>query len=495
MSLRGGGVLLLWVGLVAGSSMHAEELQKNNVERIRAGDGSMVQVEAGVLQVPESRTSPGPRRIGIPWRRLRSTAAHPAPPVFMLAGGPGASGIDAIGRAEGWREIVLYQSVADVVLFDQRGAGHSIPELDCPQIAHYPDDVPLDRARLRGFRREMLTACRDHWLQAGVDLAAYNTIESAADVDDLRRVLGYDKVSLVGGSYGSHLGLQVMRLSPRSVSRAVFHGIEGPDQTWDDPDAMLGALRRYDTASQALASQLRLDVPEGGYLASLERTITRLQEKPEHVVVERDGKSVTVVVDAEIVRLMARRGGAGGHDKPDAWPRMILALEKGDYAQAAQAALSYRRLRMPGLMHWSMDCSSGIGGARRARYAQSSARRVLGDLNAEYEDLCDIWPTRGVGEDYRDIAKAPIPTLLFHGTWDVSTPLENAREVAAGLSAAQLLVVEGGNHGVLYNLFGRWPPLRDTLRRFLSGEDVTLPDHVVMPWVGKARQTRANADE
>lgn len=475
--------LLLWVALAALAPARAEDPPVAALKTVRAGDGSMVQVEAGVLQVPETRRTRGPRRVGIPWYRLRSTAAGAAPPVFLLAGGPGSSGIDALGRGEGWREIALYRSFADVVLFDQRGAGHATPQLECPQTAHYRASVPLDRVSLRGMRRDLLAACRDQWRSAGVDLMAYNTIESAADVDALRRALGYDRINLVGGSYGSHLGLQVMRLYPETVARAVFHGIEGPDQTWDDPDGILAALRRYDAASQALAPRLGLDVPEGGYLASLARTIARLQEQPVQVTVTRDGKEATVVIDAEIVRLMARRGGAGGHDHPDAWPRMVLALANGDYSQAAQLALSARKLRLQPPMHWSMDCSSGIDAARRERYARSGAIALLGDLNAEYEDLCDLWPAREVGGDYRTVTKAPIPTLLFQGTWDVSTPLENAREVAAGLSAARLVTVEGGNHGVLYNLLGRWPPMQDTLRRFLSGEDVSLPERVVMPWV------------
>ena len=494
MWLQGCGMVLFWALLIAGAPAHADELPKTSVESLRTGDGSMVQVEIGVLQVPESRVAPGPRRIGIPWYRLRSTAAHPAAPVFMLAGGPGASGIDALGRKVGWREIAFYQTFADVVVFDQRGAGDATPQLDCPQTAHYPDDIPLDRVRLRAMRQRLLSACRDLWLKAGVDLAAYNTIESAADVNDLRIALGYDKVNLVGGSYGSHLGLQVMRLYPKSVAQAVFYGIEGPDQTWDEPDGVLSALQRYDEASQALAPELGLQVPEGGYLASLARTIQSLQAKPERVVVERDGKPVTVVVDAEIVRLMARRFGAGSHDRPDAWPRMILALAQGDHTQAAKAALSYRELRLQDPMHWSMDCSSSVSAGRRARYAQSRASDIVGDLNAEYEDLCDVWPTRAVGDDYRVVTKAPIPTLLFHGTWDVSTPLENAREVEAGLSNGRLVVVEGGNHGVLYNLFGRWPPIHETLRRFLSAESVTTPAWITMPWVGKTAATGANAD-
>lgn len=53
----------------------------------------------------------------------------------MLAGGPGASGLDGLKRSETSREIAFYRSIADGVVFDQRGAGRSTPRLDCPQTA------------------------------------------------------------------------------------------------------------------------------------------------------------------------------------------------------------------------------------------------------------------------------------------------------------------------------------------------------------------------
>lgn len=48
---------------------------------------TIVQVESGRLQVPESRTRRTDRTVTIPFYRLRSTAAVPAAPIFLLAGG------------------------------------------------------------------------------------------------------------------------------------------------------------------------------------------------------------------------------------------------------------------------------------------------------------------------------------------------------------------------------------------------------------------------
>ncbi len=246
-------------------------------QTVQVKDGPAIRVEAGILQVPESRKHPSERNITIPWYRLKSTSSHPAVPIFLLAGGPGASGLDDLQRKDYYRAVAFYRTIADVIVFDQRGAGHSQPAMTCPQTAHYPDDEPLDWDRLRGMMRTLLITCRDHWQERGIDLAAYNTVESAADVNALRQELGYQSMTLIGGSYGSHLALQVMRLYPHHVDRVVLSGVEGPNQTWDNPDGVLAALQRIAGATQAHAEELGLQIPEGGLLGAWSRVIERLQ--------------------------------------------------------------------------------------------------------------------------------------------------------------------------------------------------------------------------
>ena len=153
---------------------------------------------------------------------------------------------------------------------------------------------------------------------------------------------------------------------------------------------------------------------------------------------------------------------------------------------AARAAVDFRELRLADPMHYSMDCASGISPLRKRRIATSPAVALLGNLNREYAMLCPMWPSRDLGASYRAPVVSSIPTLLFQGTWDVSTPLENASEVAAGLRRGQPVTVVGGNHGVLYNLYDHWPPMRTLMRAFLSGRDVKTPSRVVMPWATSA---------
>jgi pimeloyl-ACP methyl ester carboxylesterase len=377
--------------------------------------------------------------VTIPYYRLKSESRAPATPIFLLAGGPGSSWLDQFKTEENARQVAFYRTLADVVLFDQRGGGHSQPKMTCPQTQNVGADRQVDRSALIPAMRA-LAACRDHWQQQGVDLAAYNTVENAADVNDLRLALGYQKVTLIGGSYGSHLALQFMRQFPDAVDRVVMYGVEGPDHTWDNPAGVLATLGRL-AAEAEQAPALAPHIPPGGLLKALERVLARLESAPQTVTVTRGTESIRVVVDADQVRAIARRD-AGRRGAPNAWPDLILAMDRGDLSVAARARLGPLELRAADPMHYSMDCASGISEKRRQQYRSD-------------------------------------PAVIFHGTLDMNTPIENAREVVNSLRNGRLVEVVGGNHGAIYNLFARWPPMRRMLGDFLVGKSVEFPPTVV----------------
>lgn len=477
---------LAGLALQAAVAVAADDLVGPVPKTVTLGGAKTIVVEAGELLVPESRGKRDSRRLRLPFYRLRSTAPQPAAPIFLLAGGPGSSWLDQFeSNDENFREVLFYRSIADVVLFDQRGGGRSRPRMQCPQHARLPADQPLELERVREVMRTALAQCRDQWLAAGVDLKSYNTVESAVDVDALRRALGYEKVTLVGGSYGSHLALQIMRAYPKTVARALLFGVEGPDHTWDDPDAILAALARIAADFEGSGA---MAVPKGGLLQALARVLARLDAAPQRVVVE----SREVVVDSVLVRRVADHR-AGRRSTPLAWPQFILGMDRGDFSQAAQGALAHRNIPLDDPMHYSMDCASGISPERRQRYRAARASALLGDINFEYESLCDVWPHRDLGAAFRAPVVADIPTVIVHSDWDLSTPIENAREVAATLRNAQLIEVRGGHHGALYNLYEHWAPMHRQMRTFLSGGRPRLPRQVRMPSLFSATPDRGNA--
>ena len=62
--------------------------------------------------------------------------------------------------------------------------------------------------------------------QRGVNLEAFDSIQSAADVDLLRRALGLDQIDLFGTSYGSRLAQTVMRDFPGAIRSAILESPE-----------------------------------------------------------------------------------------------------------------------------------------------------------------------------------------------------------------------------------------------------------------------------
>jgi pimeloyl-ACP methyl ester carboxylesterase len=105
---------------------------------------------------------------------------------------------------------------AQIVVFDQRGTGYSMPSLDCT-----PDDEADDPLR----------ACRERLAAAGVDLGAYNSRESASDVADLLEVLDIEEATLFGVSYGTRLALTVMRDHPERIVSASSTASTRPTST------------------------------------------------------------------------------------------------------------------------------------------------------------------------------------------------------------------------------------------------------------------------
>ena len=89
-------------------------------------------------------------------------------------------------------------------------------------------DRAPELARLRptagtGELSRALVRCADRLKAAGVDLGAFTTLQNAADLDTVRRELGYGSVNLFGTSYGARLAQQALRGDPpwiRSVTRA-----------------------------------------------------------------------------------------------------------------------------------------------------------------------------------------------------------------------------------------------------------------------------------
>jgi pimeloyl-ACP methyl ester carboxylesterase len=426
---------------------------------------AVIDAQEGRLRVPERHAAPQGRQIGVHFVRFPSTTSRPGPPIVYLAGGPGGSGT---WSAAGDR-FPLFQKlreVADVIAYDQRGTWGTDPYMVCPERWSYPLDRPWGEETLSATIAPYLKGCAAHW-GARADLPAYNTVESAEDLEALRVALGTEELTLWGISYGTHLALAYVRAHPNRVHRAILAGVEGPDHTWKLPARIDAVLRRVD---EAIRADRRARAESTDFLGSLQKRVAQLESEPVAVGVEHpeSGKKVTVVVGAGDLQGAVYEALGEREDIEKLLVRGLPVLQ-GDLTNLALFALDSRLNNRGLVMSLSMDCASGATATRRAAIDEQEQTSLLGDPNEWLRVACAHWPVAALDDAFRSPVEADVPVLFISGSLDVRTPPENAEDVLAGFPNGRHLVIEGGSHDD--DLFLSSPEIAETMIGFLRGEE------------------------
>lgn len=403
-----------------------------------------VDAEMGMLEVPERHAQPDGRKIKIRYVRFSRSkgATGENHPIVYLAGGPGGSGV---WSAAGDRYPLFdsFREVADVVALDQRGTWGTEPRLICPGSVGYPLDRPTELSTLSEVARPFLEECWKHWSET-VDLSAFNTVESANDLEALRIALGAEKLTLWGISYGTHLGLAYIRQYPDRVHRAILAGVEGPAHTYKLPERVDVVLHRVAAAIEA-DPDAREVIPD--FVASYRAMLERLQREPATVelVHPMSGEKTAIVIGPEDLRRAAYSTLGEREDIEELIERAASVLD-GDLTALGMAAVGGRMESRRSAMALSMDCASGISPERRALVKEQAPSSLLGNRSLSLWAACPHWPVEDLGEEFRSAVESDLPVLFISGSLDVKTPPENAEEVLPGFPNGRHLVIEGGSH-------------------------------------------------
>ncbi|HEX6884837.1 MAG TPA: alpha/beta fold hydrolase [Planctomycetota bacterium] len=474
-------LLPILLALAPAASAGEATLARTSLEHRRA-DGGVARAERCRLRVPIVRADPQSKPIEIDvWRFLAQAGApEGVPPIFLLHGGPGWPGVEE--HQIDWEgQVAQFTRFAELVYVGQRGIGSST-DLPCDaSVVGPPPPADADDAALAELLRAASARCRAHWEAQGYDTRGLNVREAAADVADVARLLGHEKIQLYGGSFGSHWSMAVLRFHADLVARAVLNGMEGPDHTYDRPSGVLKALERMAAAAEA-APQLAGHVPEGGLIAALRAVIEGVEEEPFEVELPGAGE---VRIDAEGLRGLALGVSArvSSRSGMPSWPADVLALHRGEFEAAARAihAAQAETLTLPGAAFFGLDCGSGITRPRLAEYQGDPATALLGDLARFYESTCPAWGT-DLGDEFRQGFRSAVPTLIVQGLWDVNTPFENALECLPFFERVHFIPVDGGSHAALDEALRLAPGFREALLAFLeTGSLEGLPAEVALP--------------
>ncbi|HEX5215068.1 MAG TPA: alpha/beta fold hydrolase [Vicinamibacterales bacterium] len=386
-------------------------------------------IRCGSIRVPEDRSSARDRQIDISFEVLAATGPRRAEPVFALSGGPGDASTGLRGAvARAWSAV---RDRRDVVLVDQRGTGRSSP-------LHCRMNVAAEPASAFGhiFDRALVARCREA-LAATHTLRAYRTDSAADDLDEIRAALGYERIVLWGGSYGSRLAQSYLQRHGPRVAFVVLDGVAPID---------VAITGRYPAHLQAAIDAIP------GAMTPIRRIAARLQTRPARTyVVDHAGRRVAVTMTVGDFAY-AVRGILYGAQASVQLPAMLQAAERSSDLSAFAQRLWERAVRMDQALahglHLSVLCGEDVPfiSAEDRRAAETTVGGTY--ILDEYSAACRIWNVTPVAPPAAQ--SRTVPALLLSGEFDPVTPASMAEHIAAWLPAARLFTAPRSGHGVSF---------------------------------------------
>ena len=404
-------------------------------------------VRCGYVTVPEDHASPSGRTIQLAVAIFKSGNPVSLPdPILVLNGGPGTPLLEYSGP--GLTPAIIagqWSRNRDLVLLDQRGVGYSRPSLDCTENATMPQASNLER----------VAACRARLSGAGVNLNDYNTIQNAEDIHDVVHALGYQQVNLDGVSYATRLELTVMRLYPQDVRTALLDSTS-PPQVDIDSGFPAATQSGFDTLFQGCAANSYCNQTYPRLHEVFAQLVSDMNQHPVtlHGTDPATGKPATATITGDDV-INGVRDALYDTSLIPMLPQLIYQLANHDYSSVAsmsQQAQANQGSSSVG-MALSVSCSESTLTAQDIPAAvqpvETETRNYyVTTLQTDYA-VCKTWNVQPVPAAQRQPVTSAIPTLIYAGAYDPTTPPAYGKLAASTLSNSHFYQFPGVGHVVL----------------------------------------------
>ena len=358
--------------------------------------------------------------------------------LFYLEGGPGGAATQAAVAVD--EVFAKVSEFRDLVLVDQRGTGGSQPAA-CPQEHVRATDAGAVAAYVR--------RC---FAQPGRETRRLTTAAAAADLERVRRALGYGRVDLYGSSYGATLAQFYLRRFAGSVRTATLDS------------ASLPSTPVYELAGRNAEHALRLQIARCRAQAACRRAFPGTRGELTRVLAlhprTADALATTVAVllrspeEAARVPLLVHEA-ASGEGAP-------LARE---FAARVGAELDARS-RLP--LFWMTICNEGWARFDVAATAQASRGSYLARASAArarlFRRACAAVPRSATRTWSGGSWSSRVPVLLLAGDADPQDPPANLAGWRTAFPNGRLVSVPGLAHGVV-----AYGCLRLVVARFIAG--------------------------
>ena len=405
-------------------------------------EGVKEELRCGVYNVFENRRTRTGRKLPLKIILIHARQPHPDQgPIFYMAGGPGEAATELAGFVIGWGDADEH----DVVLVDERGTGDG-HRLDCKSPE---SDDNLERYLNGPFDSEVARACREE-LQKKFDLSQYTTPNFVDDIDEIRAAMGYDKINLNGGSFGTYAAQIYMRRHrehARSAYLTSLVTLTNRVPLYHAEAAQLGLDQLFKDCDQDAACHAAYPRFRENFAAVL----NKVREAPvatwvKHPVTgARTDIQITERAFADAVRTMMYRSR-----KARELPFLIEQALAGDFSPFAEAALrSSHDIYSGGRMglHYCITCNEFVRRIRPEEIEPATRASFLGSWRVRDQmAACKHWPKTDLPADYFEPFNLETPAVLVSGATDSASPPKWGEVAKSYMPNAIHVVVTGDAH-------------------------------------------------
>lgn len=400
-------------------------------------------------------------------------------PVVYLQGGPGfATGIGAAGMKDWMQSFRYLDWEGDLLLYDQRGVGLSMPAAQCPDLADRMSEIlsePLSMQEDARRYRKVLANCIDALKDRGVDSAGLSTRTNVRDLEGMVDALGHEQVRLYGVSYGTRLAMQATRQMPERISAMVLDSAYPPDRdglewaAWNSANALEQFARACERQRRCANM---LPEPE----RNVERLFHHLQHEPMPIHLDGHGEDSGEPFWLTGSRLFEAVYGEMYWNYPILPDALRWPISSTDpQGQFRELATNYREWLLDEdfshVAFLAVECSDAVPAGQRRLIASG-----VGWIDEHMENFaafrpCELLDQQPEPDAWREPVHSDIPTLFLAGELDPVTPEKWTREAAENFSNGHLEVFRELAHGVTYD----WCPVA-VAREFLRNPNLA-PSH------------------
>jgi pimeloyl-ACP methyl ester carboxylesterase len=405
-----------------------------------------------MLSVPLNYADPGGRHISLALDMVPATAPRSQQQGVMLVnpGGPGGDGLPLAAEvAQG-----ISPSVAadyDIVGFDPRGVGSSVPALSCDPSFFSgvrPNYIPANSAAEQVLVNRAKMYAGDCEQKFGWLLPYMTTVDVARDLDSIRAAFGVAKINYYAFSYGTYIGEVYATLFPSRVRRMVLDSTVDPTGVWytdniNQDYAFQGRMEAFFAWVAKYDGTYHLGGTGAQVQAAWYKARDQLLAHPVEQMIGADEFDDTFL--------------EGGY-LDELWPALAQALSS--YLNSGQTSDLITQYQGNGTqnenefaVYNAVQCSD-VSWPRSWAYWTADTEMVYKKApfqawdNAWFNASCAFWPVPGPAKPLQ-IKGAGLPgILMLQGTADPATPYAGAQDAHKLLPSARMVVVEGGgNHG------------------------------------------------